>query len=426
MAGQRTISKRASLSLVVVVLLVATAGCAGIANNNSDGNSTDGKLVEYAPANSSVLVHVDGDVLTDDETQTVVDGVMNSQSEGESVDSETMLTMVSAETGFDPTSFEEALVFSDEDSVDDSDYSGILVSGNWTEEELTTLLENEDSEYESTTYAGYTMYHNTTADESSYVGVLGEGTFVLGSEASVKDSLDVANGDADAVDGAVREEYDAASGALITAVVGTPDDTSPTGSPGQVGSSAFDSVDVMTMTYSTPNGTVESGMAFSFGNETRASQAGTQLDSLLALYNQSAEDEVVREELSNIDVATDGDRVTMTYSNDPETLVDRLNTLYSSEYGSSTVQPPAVQFEWETDGSDVIVTHHGGNTLDTSNIRVVDQTGEPVAASFSNSAQLHAGEEITITNGVEATELRVVWDNGDTSAVLAAYTPPNQ
>lgn len=198
----------------------ATAGCTGLLDDDDDERDED--LASDAPADATLLAHLDvAAVAADDAADVLADfGVADPDRVADATAS------FEARTGLDPLEASEVLLFGEAD-LDDADSDtwarlDVVVESDWSEADVVSSLEEAtDLEYESTTYADESVLYEPTEEadddaEPPSLGDLGGGRFVVGDGAGVRDSLDVRYGDADSVSGLIRDAYDDARGAQLT------------------------------------------------------------------------------------------------------------------------------------------------------------------------------------------------------------------
>jgi flagellin-like protein len=95
--------------------------------------------------------------------------------------------------------------------------------------------------------------------------------------------------------------------------------------------------------------------------------------------------------------------------------------------GSAEAPQPKLEFKNETTGSatsDIMMTHEGGDKLDTSRLEVkVEGTGSGVTSFTSDEVTAGETEEVA-KNAAAGATVRIVWDDPDSDrdTVLAEYT----
>lgn len=255
------------------------------------------------------------------------------------------------------------------------------------------------------------------------------GTYVLGDEASVRAALEVADGATESVSGPIREEYDAASGGLTTMVVSVPENDSRTADQAV---DQFEDVQIVSSTFDTPSGSIETDMTYVFSDSSSASDAGEQLDSDLDQYASNTDSEILANELDNVDVETNENRVSIVYENDVDSYIELLETVvpaYLNGFGSQPgqqAQPPAVLFEWEIRDGDAVATHTSGDVLQSAHVSASDENGDRLSVTTA-AETIQAGDEIVIEDGASADTIRMEWSGeGGQRLTIDTFSPPAQ
>ncbi|WP_436927421.1 hypothetical protein [Halosimplex amylolyticum] len=127
------------------------------------------------------------------------------------------------QTGLDPRAAEEVTFFEKQrENYTQPRYAGAVVHADWTESAVVEAASNNsDTEYENTTIDGVTVYQpveNESEDEDElsfgppepeeWIAVLDDGEYAFGTQQAVNDTIAVAVGDADPVDGDLRSAYE--------------------------------------------------------------------------------------------------------------------------------------------------------------------------------------------------------------------------
>lgn len=225
-AGPR-LSRRAVLASGVG-LVATTAGCTDFLDEE-EADSTDEALAADAPADATVLAQLDVAAIPDESA----DQVLGALADVEPAYVAGMTTAFEARTGLDALAATELVLFDAESDTDAATAGDVLVDADWSESEVVASLEERTGlEYAATTYHDESVYYEPSdssrievdgtgstdaeAIEPAFLGVHGDGRFVVGSETAVRNSLDVRYGDADSIAGPVRDAYDDALGAQLT------------------------------------------------------------------------------------------------------------------------------------------------------------------------------------------------------------------
>lgn len=201
------------------------AGCTGLVDEEDAVAAVDGDPVAQVPANVTTVARLDATAVSDD------DGLSElAAAESNSISPGTGLLAFENRTGLDPLAATALLVF---EVAGNGSAIGYIVDGNWSEDAfLDTLEETTDREYDrQTTHEESVIYvpvapnddedaeddeGDENGTESVFVGVHGDGRYVVGDEAAVSASLDVRYGDADPLSGPVRNAYDETADAPLT------------------------------------------------------------------------------------------------------------------------------------------------------------------------------------------------------------------
>ncbi|ELZ06605.1 hypothetical protein [Natrialba aegyptia] len=323
---RRLLSKRLALFGVVAVL-VLTAGCLGVLGGG------DSEPAEHAPAGSNMLLHVDADVLSDEDNQQLVDAFASVEDEEAVDDQGDVVSEFENETGLDIREANQFLLFAntDEGPVDES--GGIIVYSDWETDAVISAIEEEDeTEYEQTEFEGEGVLYEPAEDPEygapQYVGDLGDGRFVFGPEAPVRGALEVEYGDADPVSGDVREAYDETRDGHVTLAMSLPDGSVPENDPmtPNVDVSAFQNVSVITGVYDTDGGEAGIEMGIHADSEDDALDVKDVIDGAISMFSGSTTNDDLKDTLREIEVEQDGTTVDVSYWNDIDELVELIES----------------------------------------------------------------------------------------------------
>lgn len=303
-----------------VVVLALLAGCAGMLSDDADP-------VEHAPEGSDALVHVDMTMMADEDNQRILEALVDADDDLE--DQEAIVEEFENETGLDLRESRQFLAFGDLDGGPWESSNGVIVYSEWETEAVVEAVENEtETEYERTAYAGedvlYEPVEKPTFGEPLYVGVLGDGQFVVGDEESVKGSLDVEYGDAEPVSGHVREAYDDARDGHVTVAVAPPAERISGVDPAtsdEIDLESFRRVDAISVVYYTDDGTAGLEAKFVAEDEATARDVADVVDGAISLASGSVQDDDLTAELRAIEVERDGEIVSVRYETDVDDIV---------------------------------------------------------------------------------------------------------
>lgn len=188
--------------------LVSTGSLAGCSTESIPLVGNGSSVAQSVPESADSLVYADVDVILEDEgVRTLTNTYLDQQSEYEYYDGPTSLeewiSTVEDESNFDVTTIDRATVFAEfgGESYEtyDPEYGAAIGAVEVTLEDLRESVEEGfDQSLSETEYNGQMVFE--AEDEDFWVGSLpSEGGVAVGTEDGVKDAIDVAQGDEDAV-----------------------------------------------------------------------------------------------------------------------------------------------------------------------------------------------------------------------------------
>lgn len=315
--------------LLCVLALVFLSGCVGGGNGSGDKEAID--FVPNEDVNG--VFRVDTAILENQTTEefanTLIDG------DNPNYDEEIQAYL-------DPGDINEVVVFTSVPSYpvvsQNEDIGAAVVSAELTEDEVVSLIE-QNATVEAGEYSGVPFYTVGSEGEfgearTSYMAVLQEGVFSFGQEGPVRSTVDVAQGDTEALSGELREELERVRDGYINFAVEIPKKTPGESGDGQgqgQGSEprfdAFQEISVVSGSYYAEGESVGISANLRAGNAEDAKEMADAVDGFVSLgtlrYGES-----VSAILENIETETDGPTVTVTY----ETTVDENRSVVSGSY----------------------------------------------------------------------------------------------
>ncbi|AGN01435.1 hypothetical protein L593_07450 [Salinarchaeum sp. Harcht-Bsk1] len=322
---ERTTLRKLGIVLLALAL-VAGAGCSGAVLGGDGGGSSDEALIEYVPQDQTIVMSFDMDVMQDQTTMELLASSENDEASQE--DLQEGFSEFESETGLDPSGFNSMLIYGQDTgmsaSVGDTSQEdvGILVDTDWSTEDLVSAIESNDSvslqeqDYSESGVFYKLVDETSQSDEETYVGVHGNGVYVMGTEGPVRNSLDVTYGDGEALSGTLRDAYDDTRDGYMSFAMTMPEDT---GTGGGMGSSMTQDIQAMTGVYYTSGDTVGLEGRIIMSNEQSAEQFSSTVQMVLTSYGQ---DPQMSQFVENLDVGQDGSDVTFTYESDVQTLIE--------------------------------------------------------------------------------------------------------
>jgi len=349
------------MGVLAVVAMVALSGCLGGGGN---GNSGDVNVIEFVPNEADGVFHIDMAILEDQTTADLSNALieLNMEQQGESYEGPESYDDIwqefnqGSDTEFDPRSLNEAVVFGSvpEDSsppAGGSQYAAAVLSADLTEDEMVSLVE-QNATVEAGEYEGVPFYtvEPDMGGSNSYMAVIQEGVFSVGEEQAVRDTVDVAQGNADVLSGDLREELDRVRDGYINFAFSIPESAMPSqggqGSGSQL--SAFEKVTVVSGSYYTEGDTMGLSTNMRAGSEGDAQDVSEAVDGIIALAGMSFGEEVSGI-LEPVQVERDGSTVLVTYETTVDQFVEDVESLENLSTGGPTApgtSPPGSSEEF--------------------------------------------------------------------------------
>lgn len=441
---------RTGAGVSAVAALGGLAGCSDFTGGGGGGGSESG--VQGIPADAGAAAVIDAEaVRTDDATAALVNTFLDVQAEREYYDGpenyEAVLDEFENDTGLAPdgvSTLTPFLGWGGEYSPVDGEFAAARFEADWSTDDVVASLEENGGSYSDEAYADGTLY---TPDEDyrSFLGVLGDGRYVVGTETAVTDTLDVEVGEKDAMPETLQSAYAETRTAPVRFVSGVPEDEVPESAGGQFDTSVFRNVESVAGSVYADGDTRGIETTLAAGSESDAEDIADIIDGGLTVVEQEAP-EAVATELDAVEVTQDGTSVTVSYGATVDELTDLIDETASQSGASGgdasdRVPQVAFGFDYDRDAKTVTVTHDGGDHVRQSALIVrgsgfadaadAEMTGPGVwqgtaGGESSGDPAVAAGDRVTV--GAEPDcEIRLVWRSEDrnTAATLAEFTGPD-
>lgn len=349
MVQKSGVMERRWLLAAAVLLVVAGAGVGAYVTITGDAGPA---AVNQVPADVDAVVHVDGGVTDDAATTELVDSALAEVAVIEQAPNSTTdaLDEFERQTGLDPDAADEVVVFSKQaNRSTGTDDVGVIVHGNWEEEAVVDTTETElDREWTETTYNGQTMYRpiNGSAGEQ-WIGVLGDGQFVFGSESVVRETVDVVAGNSSRFDGRLRSGFEDAPDGLVTFSARVPTEQIPEQAGPGIELTRYRQVTVVSGSYYS----LTNGAGVELHLQTNSTEAAQDLEDVtggvLATARLTTRNESVEENLDEIEVEREGETVIVSY----EQSIDDIGALiryYQQDLLGEQAAVRAPDTDWES------------------------------------------------------------------------------
>jgi hypothetical protein len=338
--------RRTLLAIAVAVLLTLSAGCTGVLGGDT-GAGDDGAKLDSVPERADAIAYIDVDgMLEADQHRTLANTVFESLANAsESYDGpenvEGGLTEAQNTSGVDITEVDAVTSFSA--SSESGEYSGAIVETSLSESAfVSATAENRPYNFTESAYNGQTLYEPTEVprfETPTYIGVLGDGVYVTGTEDAVKDAIDTSVGDADPLGGDVLAAYEETADGFIRFASAVPQEELPTEAANRsvpVDTRVFETVTMVSGSHTAEGESVGLTVHLQTESGADASDVRDATDGAVSLASAYVSDEQAQEQLRNIEVTKDGSMVTIDYTAEVPALQELIRTYIQQFAGAST------------------------------------------------------------------------------------------
>jgi hypothetical protein len=305
------------------------------------------EMIDRVPGEADTVVYVDPSVVSDPTTKRMINATLEPFAAQESYEGPADYGELMAE--YDNETGEDELALSKLHSVmiygstagneSGDEYYGVVVDSAWDNSEFVETVRN-DSDLSETTYEGYTVYVNESADDgqAELLGVLGEGLYVMGTEAAVEDAIDVDRGASDPVSGDLRETYrNTRDGYIQFATSLEKSDINDSTLPGTAGGYSreqvrdlFEDTHTVAGSYYTDGDAIGFETRFGTNGEDTAGDLTNLVDAGVVRAKNNATNESVVSVYDSVEVNQDGADAVMRIEVDSDTVAEAIQ---------STVEP---------------------------------------------------------------------------------------
>ena len=439
--------------------LTALAGCGDL----MDSLDTESSSSSLGPVPDGVgfVTSVDATAARNDAaTETLVDAWLAglarreyaSESQPESYDA--ALDRFEEELGLDPTAVSSFTPFLDVGGLYGFGFSGYgtLVEADWSADDITDSLEDSTGRsYEADEHYGQPLY--SPGDQSYFgaavwLGVLGDGQFVVGAEGAVRETIEASLGETESLDGRMQDAHAATRDGPIRFVLDLPLDVIPDELERDGTTVQLEPLNEVATVAGAVYGDgdtrgIEVTMACDDGDT--AENLTDTIDGFTAFVQPNVEREALETALEEVSVSQDGSDVVLRYENTVEDLAATVEALAgpSEDRSGPRRTAPAISFEFDYDSTrgTVEITHSGGDSVRVRSLSIrgegfadaarADMTGPgqwrgSASGEVDGESAVVAGDRVEV--GVRSSyELYVVWESedGDQSATLAADEGPD-
>lgn len=339
MTRNPSLPRRQVVLALALAALVATAGCSSFLNSGDGGSSGQAAQLDSVPNDADVVAYVDVDGMTADETlRSIANTALQAQAEQSEYSSgpssvTEMLSQFENESGLSPTKFDDVTFFGQtpEAGSSNSENAGMIVTSEFTEDELVNALSEGETDLSEQPYKGTTLYTYGPDGQNAFA-MLGDGTFAMGDTDAVKSVLDVRAGDTQALQGDLRTAFENTDSGYLRFAVNVPQDQIPAdrmNSEAPINTSAFSSVEYVSGSLSTAGEVVNVKVNLVSASPDTAARTYDVLNGAISIYRGSGSEQI-RKALEQVSVEQNGDTVTVSFADDKASIEEMITQLYSS------------------------------------------------------------------------------------------------
>lgn len=347
-------AKRALLAVALSAMLV-TAGCTGIVGD--DSSSAGDAQLDMVPDDATMVGYMDAaGMVGDDSLRELANTAFEVQNQNSefysgptSVDE--WLGQIEDQSGLDASNVQDATFFATagETVPTNAEQAGMILRTDFTEDEIVSAMEESGAEFSEESYEDTTLYTYGYESQNG-LAALGDGTFAVGDTSAVKSVLDVEAGDTDALSGDLRTRFQDTNDGYARFASSIPQDQVPTEQLGQgspINTSSFNTVQYISGSLAVDGDEVTTQMNLVSASSDDAERIYDVTNGGLSAYKGMVEDDI-RNMLDDVDVSQDGDTVTVSFTDDVDSLADRIEMLYSMSGSSSTSSSASESSSTET------------------------------------------------------------------------------
>ena len=285
--------------------MVLASACGG-------GSSSDGEG-RKVPARTNILFGIRlGDILGDSDLTDLANSALSPLGENAALDR--ALDEIIEKAGFDPRAVTHALLFGD---VESDEYFGIFIEGSIDQDSLLSALEAEQVPLVKEEYKGRELY--TVHDGETTVAFLDSGEILIGSPEAVRDTIDVMEGDAEALAGPLLDAFEDLGKPLVRMSIAIPAGTlSEKGLldgapfPG-FNLDLFTEIQTIGLTFDKEGEDLSFSVALGYPDEEGAAGVVEAFEGLVTVFGAFSDDPELASLLDEIEISASGSSATISY-----------------------------------------------------------------------------------------------------------------
>lgn len=340
LAGKQLAAAALVVCASLAVVVGAGAGVAFFVLPDDDADRSGEPDLDLVPSGADTVTYTNVDRARDDRALRQVADTWFGLENGTPNGTEAALADVENESAVDPQALHHVTAFSryeEETGEGATEYSATILRTNWSEGDVVAAVEEDGTvSLEERSYNGATVY--APAEEprfgpETWVAVVDEGTYVVGTKNATQDVVDVDGGEMEAFDGELRSAFSDTRSGYVRFASRVPEEQVPEGTD-SINTSSYRNVTVLSGAYYTTEGALGFEMTMRTATEGDARDIHDVTDGAVSLLAGLSEVEKLQDELREVEVDRDGTDVVVTY----ESPVDQVEELLKAmdEAGDQT------------------------------------------------------------------------------------------
>lgn len=298
--------------MMLALVLVLVVGC----------QAPEIDTLELIPQSANLIANIQvSQIINDPDLRNAYNSAQKEPGQPKTV--EEALKQAVEQTGIDFTDFTEAVVFADLTTLDDAEYLGFIVKGNFDEERFIDNIEEKTGEKLTTSdYKGYKLYiDEEDMGEKRELGIafLSNKMLLFGTTKAIKDAIDVSEGDRQPAGGMILDTYNRLDDALIKMAIELPQEARKTLTEEQFPSEFptslefFTDIDTVGFTLNKKADIINIQINTHFLSTDSAQDASDTLSGAISLFKGMLQDLEIKELLGKIEVAVTNSWVTIAF-----------------------------------------------------------------------------------------------------------------
>ncbi|MEE9249390.1 MAG: hypothetical protein V3U79_11955, partial [Dehalococcoidia bacterium] len=265
------------------------------------------------PARTNILLGIRlGDILGDSDLTDLANSVVTPLGENAALDQ--ALDEIIEEVGFDPRAVTHALLFGD---LESDGYFGIFFEGSIDQDSLLSALEADQGPLVKEEYKGQEIYTGPVGETT--VAFLDSGEVLIGSPETVRDTIDVMEGEAEALVGPLLDAFEDLGKSLARMSITIPAGTLPEEGlldegpfPG-FNLDLFTGIQTIGLTFDKEGEDLSFSVALGYPDEEGAARVVEAFDGLVTVFGAFSDDPELARLLDEIEISASGPSATISY-----------------------------------------------------------------------------------------------------------------